>query len=261
VSGVAESQRRACEFVEAHGDALARLRAAALCGGDAEAALAALDAPDLRRADALRRVLGVCDELRALRSPLARRALGVLESTQSDDGAFAEASLPLAERLQRTGELGGILARSPYGRPESLDAAGDFLARHFTPDLFQGFQWENIAAYAHYFANALHDGADEVLQWCGRELERGFRARQFDALDTARVLVRCDAHGMPGARLEREELLLGLLALQQQDGSFGGDRAPQERVERTLQGLHALIFLGGGAAAHVATLDSRAPAR
>jgi hypothetical protein len=261
VSGFAEAQRRSREFAEAHGDALARRRAAALCGGDTEAALAELDAADLARADLLRRVLGVCEELRALRSPLARRALGVLESTRCDDGAFAPASLPLAERLQRTGDLGGILARSPYGRPESLDAAGDFLARHFAPDLFQGFQWANIAAYAHYFANAPHEAADEVLQWCGRELERGFRARQFDALDTARVLVRCDAHGIPGARLEREELLLGLLAQQQRDGSFGGELAPEARVEATLQGLHALIFLGGGSAARDATLDSRVPAR
>jgi hypothetical protein len=253
---------RAADFVAAQGDALARARSEALRGAaSADAALAHLDDADLSAPEALARVLGVCDELRALRSPLARRAFAALEEDAAPDGALAPATWELPARLRRTGDLGGVLARSPFGRPEVLEAAGDFLAAHFTPDLFQGFQWENIAAYAHFFANALHDAADEVLQWCGRELERGYRAQAFDALRTARVLVLCDAHGLPGAAPLREELLLSLLAEQGRDGSFGAGAAPEERVEPTLHGLRALGFLAAPAPSPVAPLDSGAPAR
>jgi hypothetical protein len=190
VSGAGEARQRAADFVAAHGEALARHRSAALLGASAQPALDALAQLDPALPGALARVVAVCDELGALRSVVARDALARLEAGQADDGAFARASLPLSERLRLTGDLGGILARSPYGRPESLASAGDFLARHFTPDRLQGFQWGNVAAYARYFANTLHDAADEILQWCGRELERGFRAREFDALQTARVLVQ-----------------------------------------------------------------------
>ncbi|MGH0028254.1 MAG: hypothetical protein ACQGVC_00560 [Myxococcota bacterium] len=257
MSATGAARERALRFVRDHGDALERARAEAIEGGDAAPALERLEALEPGRADAREEVLRVCDELRALRSGVARRALAALEAGQADDGAFADPALPLPERLRRTGELGGILARSPFGRPANLAAAGDFLARHFTPDLFQGFQWQNIAAYTRYFANALHDAADEVLQWCGRELERGYRAREFDAVRTARVLLACDAHGVPGARLEREELVLALVTEQNTDGSFGAEPEPAARVEATLHGLRALGFLDGGGGA----LDSRARAR
>lgn len=257
MSGTRGAQGRAFDFVIARGDGPARRRAQVLAGAcDPERALADLARAELSDPSALARVLWICEELRALRAPLARRALALLEADQAPDGAFAPPDQGLEARLQRTGELGGILARSPFGRPECLDAAGDFLAGHFTPDLFQDFQWRNIAAYTHFFANALHEAADEVLQWCGRELERGFRAQAFDPLAAARVFVLCDAHGVPGAQLEREELLLGLWTQQSPDGGFGDAADPAERVEATLQGLRALIFLEGRVA-----LDSGAPAR
>jgi len=72
--------------------------------------------------------------------------------------------------------------------------------------------------------------ADEVLQRCGRELERGFRVGVLpgSALAAARVLLLCDAHGLPGAQLTAEELAHGLLAEQAADGGWpaaGGDPA------------------------------------
>lgn len=244
------AQQRASDFALAHGSALERARALALRGSNgADAALGLVGTPDPEDAGALGSVLGLCAELRALRSPLAARIGAALEVIQAEDGGFGDVGLPQAERLCLTGAVGGDLARSPFARPETLDAAGSFLAAHFSPDLLQGFQWDNVAAYAHYFSNALHEASDEILQWCGRELERGFRTREFDAVQTARVLVLCDAHALPGARLDREELLLGLFGEQAPDGSFGTASAQALRVEPTLQGLRALDFLDRTSAA------------
>ncbi len=137
--------------------------------------------------------------------------------------------------------LGGYLARSPFVRPRTLDAVGDFLARHWSPDLVQSGVWANVAGYAHYFANAPHEAADEILQWCGRELERGFRTRLFGAVETLRVLLLCDAHAIPGATLERDELVVSLLTEQEADGGFGPPDAERDaRIEATRAGLVAL---------------------
>jgi hypothetical protein len=243
VSGTREAQKRAAGFVAAHGEALARARARVLRGeAGSEAALPLVPMPDVRDPRELRGVLSICQELRALRSSLAERTCAAVTSIQCEDGGFGTDE-PLEARLRLTGALGGDLARSPYARPETLDAAGSFLADHFSPDLLQDFQWENVAAYAHFFSNALHDASDEILQWCGRELERGFRSRRFDALCTADVLLSCDAHALPGARLDPEELLLSLLGEQAEDGSFGRAPSASERVEPTLHGLRALPFL------------------
>jgi hypothetical protein len=246
VSGARVAAERAARFVADHGSEWQRERARAIRGEIGEElalALVAEPAPD--DLVALAHALSACDELRALRSPLAQRTCAALETLQGADGGFGDPALPREARLQRTGEVGGVLARSPFARPHTLDAAGSFLASQFSPDLLQGFHYENVAAYAGFFANALHEAADEILQWCGRELERGFRARRFGALDTLRVLVRCDAHALPGARLDPQELLLSLLVEQAVDGSFGAAAEPAERVEATLLGLRALDFVAG----------------
>lgn len=242
MSGTRAARERAKAFALEHGSVLACARARALAGDAASDAALRL-VPEPEDAPATLFALEVCEELRALRAPLAQRAGGVAATLQADDGGFGDPSSPLDERLRLAGGLGGALARTPFARPETLDGAGTFLATHFSPERVQEFQWGNIAAYAHFFANALHDASDEILQWCGRELERGFRARRFDALATARVLVSCDAHALPGARLEREELLLALITEQGGDGSFGADPAPSARVEAALHGLRALTFL------------------
>lgn len=249
MSGTGAARERAAGFVLVHGAPLERARArAALAGTGADTVLSLLGPPPSEVA-ALRDRLAICEELRALRSPSAQQCAEALAGLQRQDGGFGGASLALEERLRLTGSAGGSLARSPFARPETLEAAGSFLAAHFTPDLLQGFQWENLAAYAHYFSNALHEASDEILQWCGRELERGFRTREFDAVRTAQVLLRCDAHALPGARLEPQELVLALVTEQAGDGSFGTAGPPAGRVEATLQGLRALGFLDNPARA------------
>ena len=105
----------------------------------------------------------------------------------------------------------------------------------------KGGEWQAIAAFSHFFANVPHELADAALQWCGRELERGYRTGAFDALAAARVLLWCDAHAIPGARLGVDELLGALLAEQRGDGGWPAPGAsPDARVARTLDALAAL---------------------
>jgi hypothetical protein len=248
VSGVGPARERAAAFVAARGDALARARAEVLLGrAPRERALAALPARDARAApDRVRHVLGVCADLRALDTPLVETACLHLAQTQSSDGGFGDPARDSDEdRIHLTGSLAGQLAKTRFVRPETLDSAGAFLTERWDPDRVQGSRWQGIAAYASYFANAPHDHGDAVLQWCGRELERGFRTRAFDAVSTARVLLHCDASGLPGARFEPGELVVALVTEQQDDGSWptASHAGAGDPVERTLDGLLALLRL------------------
>jgi len=239
---MSDARARAAAFVAAHGDAFARARAAAQVGETSVAAALALLDPRIARGgpDASLVALRVCDELGARGDVRVERACAELASSQRDDGGFDVAG-DLDARLVYTGAAAGLLAKTPFARPELLDAAGDFLARHFAPERVQGFRYESVAAYASFFANAPHPESDAVLQWCGRELERGFRARAFDAVRTARVYAGCDAHAMPGARIAQDELAAALRAEQSADGGFGLPVAPAaERVDATLEALVAL---------------------
>jgi len=248
VSPASTPAERAAAFVDARGDELARRRAAALLGRcEPGRALEALDA-DAALADvgAMRRLLALCDDLRIPDAALAGRAARELGSAQAADGSWAEAAdAGVDARLVTTGMLAGYLAKTPFVRPETLAAAGDFLAGHFRPERLQGGRWLEIAAYAHYFANAPHEHADEVLQWCGRELERGFRTRAFDAVRTARVFAWCDALALPGARIDAQELWLALISEQGPDGGFvpAAGAATHERVAHSLDALVALARL------------------
>jgi hypothetical protein len=237
---------RAAAYVDARGGALARARAAALVGrGRASDAVAQL-APARSEAASLRCALEVCDDLRALADPRAAQWAEELASHQAGDGGFAP-GLPLEVRLFETGMSAGHLAKMSAARPAVLFAAADFLARHWTPDRVQGGSWRAIAAYAHCFANADHDASDAILQWCGRELGRAFVTRSFDAVRTARVLVYCDAHALPGAQIAREDLVVALLSEQDADGGFAewqGEGA-RDAVASTLDGLVALRRMGG----------------
>lgn len=163
---------RAAAFVRAHGSALDRARAAVLVGaGPVAGALDALEAEGPAEGlFALQRALHVCDDLRALHAPLVERACAQLGATQAADGSWSDAA---ADPLCATGMLAGYLAKTRYARAQTLQSAADFLAARWSPDLVQGGQWRNIAAYAHLFANFDHERSDEILQWCGRELARG----------------------------------------------------------------------------------------
>jgi hypothetical protein len=245
MSGCDDGLRRAAAYIAAHGDALAQVRANALIGDACAAAqlVARLDAIPVDSVEALRDLLGICDDHRLLRVPVAERACASAAQWQRADGSFRGTPKGGAEEaVYETGMLGGYLAKTRAARLDALQAAGDFLASHWSPELVQGGDWKPIAACSHYFANAGHERSDEILQWCGRELERGFRTGRFDAVRTARVLVYCDAHALPGAQLTSGELIASLSAEQRADGGFG-EPGPS-RVVQTLDAIVALRHLG-----------------
>jgi hypothetical protein len=255
VSGAADAAGRAARFVAARGDALATARALALAReGSVADALLRLDA----HASDAELCLRVCDELGSSSDGRVERVARRLGAEQATDGGFAPELSDLDLRLQRTGLLAGLLAKTAFARPELLDAAGGFLARHFAPERVQEFRWQNLAAYACFFANAPHDASDAVLQWCGRELERGFRSRAFEASQCAWLLAACDAHVLPGARVAPAELAGALLAEQSADGGFGLPVAEAAaRIDATLAALVGLRHLAG----HLRAVDSARDAR
>lgn len=214
----AEAAARAAEFVAASGTPADRAALATFSGhGGIDRVAEALGPPpdDL---PGYRRALRLFDDLDALAHPLVERMARDLERLQAEDGHWGPDA---AAAIFETGTLAGHLAKAPSASARLLDAAGDWLAARFSPERVQGFQWRGVASYAHIFANLPHAAADEILQWCGRELERGFRAGRFDAVHTARVLVWCGAPTLPGARFEGGELVEALLAEQAPDGGYG----------------------------------------
>ncbi len=238
---VPQAAQRAAAYVDANGDALSRLRAAALIGrASAEPVVARLD-PDGTHVSALRCALELCDDLRALGDPRVSRWAAALDRLQAGDGGFAPES-PLEARLFETGMIAGHLAKTRYVRPDALRAAADFLAGHWSPDRVRSGSWCAIASYAHLFSNVDHDEADAILQWCGRELGRAFVTRAFDAVRTARVLVYCDAHGLPGAELRREDVVIELITEQAPDGGFPAWQGEGAR-DATAATLDALVAL------------------
>ncbi len=184
--------------------------------------------------------------LGAIHVPAAQRAEAWLRAHQNPDGSFGEASGEAADRLYPTAMLAGILGRSDYVRPVVLEGAGAFLTPLWSPEAVEEGRWSTIAAFSCFFSNVAHDLSDEALQWCGRELERGFRTEHFDAVLTARVLLWCDAPSLPGARLSGDEVARALVAQQEDDG--GWPAPPERRVARAWDGLVALLKLGASGA-------------
>jgi len=250
---------RAQAYVDLHGEALDRARAAVLAGSGAPGAVLELLAVWQRDAGAvapegalgIRETLfafSVVDDLRSLDAPLVERMCSFLASTQCDDGSWPGAVGDSVDaRLYAAGMLAGHLAKTRWTRSQLLAAAGDFLAEHWSPDRVKDENWRGIAAHAHCFANIQHDASDEVLQWCGRELERGFLAKKWDAVQTARVLVHCDAHAIPGAQVAAPELLKMIEAEQENDGGWLdlSDPSSAARVARTLDAMAAIAHFTG----------------
>jgi hypothetical protein len=170
------------------------------------------------------------------RGEAVARAVETLAAAQRPDGSWTGDDPVVA-----TAVVAAALARTAAVRPVVLRRAGDFLAAHWAPERIAGGDVRAVAGFAAFFANAPHELGDAALQWCGRELERGFRAGLFSALDVAGVLVSCDAAGLPGARLVAPEVVDALLAGQAPDGGFGPPGAAEpDRVEATLSALAAL---------------------
>jgi hypothetical protein len=256
VSGIQTARERAARFVASFGDEASCRRAAVLSGAEppasADAALASWAEqvgvfPAAGGVDALAALplLGALADLRRLEQPLGLRIAEALARAQADDGSFGRAGSDEEERVFLTGQIAGRLAELRSVRQSLLDAAADYLAFRFTPDRVGGFAWRPLAAYAACFANVAHERSDDVLQWCGRELERGFRTRRFDAVRVARILLDCCAASIPGAKLSAQELVVALQSEQGGDGSWplldGGNR--DARVRHALDGLTALVRL------------------
>lgn len=163
--------------------------------------------------------LACLDEGRALDAPEAARVIAWIESAQHEDGAWTP-DRDVATRIVVTGVVAGLLAKAACARPKPLRLAGQFLAAHWGPERVQSGDYGAIAAFACFFANAGMELADAGLQWCGRELERGYRTGRLTPLQTARVLMLCDAYSLPGARLPVEDVILSLLAGQAADGGW-----------------------------------------
>ena len=250
---------RAREFVARAGSPLARLRADVLAGEApagrvaalvesrqlASGAVGPLEEDGEARVATTARALVLLDELGCLQHPCAERAAIWLASTQDRDGSFSPGEGASADaRLLFTAALAARLARTGRVRQRVVDAAGEWVAPRFSVERVQRGDWGAIAAFFPFFADHEGELADAALQWCGRELERGFRTGRFDALRTARVFVLCAAQALPGAKLDARELVPTILAQQARDGGFGAPDTPDwERVERTLDAMLACVRL------------------
>ncbi len=187
------------------------------------------------------------DALGLLDHPVPERACGFLAQGQHADGGFGQPQDPEAQRLAETGRLAGLLGRSPFARPSWLRASEGFLARRWKVELVQGPSYGPILAFTSLLTQVPSELADEALQWCGRELERGFRLQSFGPLATARVFLRARAKALPGAKLEAGEIVTALITAQQPDGGFAPDDEPGETpistVPATLEAVEALLRL------------------
>ncbi len=195
-------------------------------------------------------------DAKVLHADWVERAIRFVESKQSDDGAYRvlpirEVGRATATDVEQesdvfwTGMTAGILGRTPLSKTAHLEAAGAFLAEHFSPEVVEHDGYSSLLAFSHYYTNVPDEEADEALQWCGRALEKGFRSRSLDAVSTLRVLLTCDAQAMPGATFDVTELLERLLEEQARDGGFaelalGG---PATRTTQTFDAMLAIVRL------------------
>jgi hypothetical protein len=261
-AGQGDLVARARGFVLAEGDALQRARVVALFDPSQRSTVCALLGV-IDDVEGAATALAVLDAIGVRRGPEVEHAVVILAAAQRDDGSWSlggrlegrptrserEASEvdalvdepDEAARVATTAQIAGHLAKTICARPQVLRAAGAFLAAHWGPERVQGGDPRAIAGFAQWYANTDDELSDAALQWCGRELERGFRSGAIDALDTARVFAFCDAQALPGARLSADEVVLSLAAAQAPDGGFGPASDPvAARVEATLAALAAL---------------------
>jgi hypothetical protein len=231
-------------FVLAAGDALQRARALALFDPNERRTVCALLGA-IDDAASAATAMATLDAIGVRRGAEIERAVTILAAAQRDDGSWSQGGeTDEHARVATTARIAGHLAKTICARPQVLRAAGAFLAAHWGPERVQGGDPRAIAGLAQWYANTDDELSDAALQWCGRELERGFRTGAIDALDTARVFALCDAQALPGARLSADEVVLSLAAAQAPDGGFGAGFDPIPlRVEATLDALAALARL------------------
>jgi len=162
-------------------------------------------------------------------------AAGYLQASQDADGAWRDPAVrePLAA-LSLSGHACGVLGQTPFARQSTLDRGVEHLAAAWSVDRVQEGRLDVIAAYLHALAACPSDLADEALQWCGRELERGWRMGRFAPHAVARVFVLCDAVALPAAKVSAPDVVEALLDSQAPDGSWDG------RLRSTLEAAVAL---------------------
>ncbi|MCP5055206.1 MAG: hypothetical protein GY937_00605 [bacterium] len=211
---------------------------------DARGAIAAMDGPG-GEADlaSTAKALGRLETLGLGDHPVPERACVFLCGLQGDDGGWAlPGDADLSERIEWTGRIGGLLAGTPFARQSVLSAAEGFLATHWSVDRVKGPNYAPILAYSRLLTQVQSEIADEVLQWCGKELEYGYRSQLFTPLATARVFLRAGVRALPGANLEAHELVTALITAQQDDGSWHPDES-FDPVEATTEAVEALLRL------------------
>jgi hypothetical protein len=253
--GVALARARA--FVRAHGDALARTRLETALGEAPPAALVEALRPLARPEGAFAAgpaepgsfagtfaALTWLDEARALDTAEATGAVAWLTAAQQPDGAWDPPGACAGGRLVATALTAALLARTPCARPAPRRRAAAFLAAHWAPERVAGGEFGALAGFARHWAHVDHELSDPALQWCGRELERGFREGRLDALQAARVLVLCDARSLPGSRLDADRVVHALAASQDEDGGWRAGAPDPLRVAATVEGALALARLG-----------------
>ena len=227
---------KACSWLESMDARSARLRVEVLLGRrPIEDLVAALPSEPLA-------ALTWLGDHRLLRHARTEELARHFEAEQRPDGSWPAPDDPGEEAsLRASGAIASALARSPFGRPSALERAGAFLGGSWSIDRVQSGAWEDIVTFVPFFSHHPHELADEALQWCGRELERGFRTGAFDAVQTARVLVLCDAQALPGARVDSRELVPAILKSQRPDG--GWSRQERSSVDATVDASLALSWL------------------
>ncbi len=277
----ARALARGAEFVSRHGDGLARTRLGILLHAappsTIETALAPWQCSDggfaplasLPGASARATLMGTLSALDLYDEAGLRSGAGLsaavawLARVQTPDGAWhptAEEHLEAGDEdpVFLTGMLAGHLSKLRCGSPRTLAQAEAFLAARWSPERVEGGGWRGLGAYAHACTNGCAELADEALQWCGRALEKGYRSGALDAVDVARVLLLCDAHSLPGGRVDSGEVVLALLAAQQPDGALGAPGLPAApRVEATLVGARTWVRFAPVRRAAAADLRAR----
>ena len=154
---------------------------------------------------------------------LVECAAGFLQSAQDEAGAWADPVIrePLAA-LALSAHVCGVLGHSPFARQSTLDRGVEYLAGAWSVDRVQEGRLDIIAGYLHALSVCPSDLADEALQWCGRELERGWRIGRFAPPAVARVFVLCDAMALPAAKVSASDVVEALLDSQQPEGGWEG---------------------------------------
>jgi hypothetical protein len=242
---VSAAMQRAAAFVEFAGDEVAIGRARVLIGKQPASVVVELlrDLGSEPSAGRLLRTLGILDDLHCTNAAPIERASAYLAASQQSDGSWSDRENTAEdERVFATGMIAGYLAKTPFVRQSTLSSAADYLAERWSPDRVKGSAWGANVAYFHCFALVRHEQADAILQWCGRELERGFRTGVYDAVRTARVFALCKAHALPGSGLAATELVARILDEQMDDDGYAssGDSSRRARVSHTLDALAAL---------------------